>query len=361
MIAAFADEVAMPDVRRPITAHEVAALAGVSQSAVSRTFTKGASVSPKTREKVEQAAATLGYRPNSVARSLITRRSELIAVVVPSMANPFYSAMLEALSAAFIAVGYRILLFSTAQDENSDPILEEVLRSRADAVVLVSSSLSSKFADECQSIGLPVVLLNRRNASTGVSSVTSDNRLGTREIAAFLHAGGHRRLAFMAGQGASSTSRDRQDAFCAALAELGLAAPLIEHGAYTFNDAMAATRRLLAQADPPDAIFCANDIMALGAINVARHEFKRQPGQDLSIVGFDDIALARWPEHALTTYVQPVERMVERAVHIICAQLQDPATPAIQEQLAGRLIVRGSARVPARGVVRENGEGVWRP
>lgn len=339
----------MTDVRRPITAHEVAALAGVSQSAVSRTFTKGASVSAKTREKVEKAAATLGYRPNMVARSLITRRSELIAVVVPSMANPFYSAMLEALSAAFTQVGYRTLLFSTAQDENSDPILEEILRSRADAVVLVSSSLSSKFADECRSIDLPVVLLNRRNASTSVSSVTSDNRLGSREIAAFLQAGGHQQLAFMAGQETSSTSRDRQIAFCEALAELGMPPPLLENGQYTFTEAMAATRRLLKHPNRPDAIFCANDIMALGAINVARHEFNLELGRDLSIVGFDDIALASWPEHSLTTYLQPLDTMVERAVHIICAQLQDPATPAIQEELPGRLIVRKSARIPATG------------
>jgi DNA-binding LacI/PurR family transcriptional regulator len=357
----FQIEVAMTVVRRPVTAHEVAALAGVSQSAVSRTFTKGASVSAKTREKVEKAAASLGYRPNMVARSLITRRSELIAVVVPSMANPFYSAMLEALSIAFIGVGYRILLFSTALDENSDPILEEVLRSRADAVVLVSASLSSKFADECHSIKLPVVLLNRRNASTSVSSVTSDNRLGTRTIAAFLQAGGHSRLAFMAGQDTSSTSHDRQRAFSEALAEAGMPAPQVEYGFYTFDDAVNATRRLLQQTERPDAIFCANDIMALGAINVARHEFKLEVGRELSIVGFDNIALASWPEHALTTYVQPIERMVKRAVSIICAQLQDHGAPAIQEELAGRLIVRSSARVPAEGVVEDNGERVWRP
>jgi DNA-binding LacI/PurR family transcriptional regulator len=351
----------MNDVRRPITAHDVAALAGVSQSAVSRTFTKGASVSPRTREKVEHAASTLGYRPNAVARSLITRRSQLIAVIVPSMANPFYSLMLEALAEAFVDVGYRILLFSTAQDENSDPILEEVLRSRADAVVMVSSSLSSSFASECHAIGLPVVLVNRRNANVSVSSVTSDNRLGSREIAAFFKAGGHRRLAFMAGHETSSTSRDRQQAFTQALADYGMAPPRIETGNYTFEGAMAATRRLLEHAERPDGLFCANDIMALGALHVAREEYKLEPGRDLSIVGFDNIPLAAWPAHALTTYVQPVRQMVERAVHIICAQLGDRKTPAIQEELAGCLRVRASARVPATGVVRAEGELFWRP
>lgn len=351
----------MTDIRRPVTAHEVAALAGVSQSAVSRTFTKGASVSDKTREKVAKAATALGYRPNMVARSLITRRSESIAVVVPSMANPFYATMLESLASAFVNVGYRILLFSTARDENSDPVLEEVLRSRADAVVLVSSSLSSKFADECQSIGLPVVLLNRRNASSGVSSVTTDNELGAQEVAAFLHAGGHRRLAFIAGQPTSSTSQDRQDAFSSSLTLLGMQAPRVVSGAYTFHDAMAATRRLLRDTDRPDAVFCANDIMALGAINVARHEFGLDVGRDLSIVGFDNIAMASWPEHDLTTYVQPMDVMVQRAVRTICAQLNDHSAPAVQEKLAGRLIVRGSTRLPDHGMAQEQGELVWRP
>jgi DNA-binding LacI/PurR family transcriptional regulator len=268
--------------------------------------------------------------------------------------------MLEALAAAFIDVGYRILLFSTAQDENSDPILEEVLRSRADAVVMVSSSLSSNFADECRAIELPVVLLNRRNASASVSSVTSDNRLGSREIAAFLNAGGHRRLAFIAGHETSSTSSDRQQAFSEALCEYGIAPPQIEQGCYTFEGAMAATRRLLKQAERPDGLFCANDIMALGAIHVAREEFNLALGSDLSIVGFDDIPLAAWPAHALTTYVQPVRQMVKRAVHIICAQLHDRKTPAIQEELAGRLLVRRSARVPETGLVLDEGEAVWR-
>src|ERR1700712_205024 len=126
--------------RRPVTAHDVARLAGVSQSAVSRTFTKGASVSPDTRRKVEEAAANLGYRPNLLARSLITRRSRLIGVAIPGMANPFYARVLESLSAAFEQLGYRILLFSMANNEDSDPVLEEILRYQIDGLVLVSAS-----------------------------------------------------------------------------------------------------------------------------------------------------------------------------------------------------------------------------
>lgn len=345
--------------RHPITAHDVARLAGVSQSAVSRTFTKGASVSPKTRHKVEQAAATLGYRPNQWARSLIKRRSNLIGVVAPSLDNPFYSAVLEALSAAFEDLGYQVLLFSTANHEDSDPVLEEVLGYRVEALILVSASLSSRFAQECKQNGLPVVLLNRRNDSSSISSVTSDNAQGSMEIAQFLVAGGHRQLAYIAGKQSSSTSRDREIGFVDTLQGLGQLAPQREVGHYTFDGAMDATRRLLSSANPPDGIFCANDIMALGAINIAREEFGLKLGRDISIVGFDDIALASWPVFSLTTYVQPIGAMVSRAVGIICAQLENPDTPAIQEVVRGQLIVRSSSKIPASGVEQVESCLVW--
>lgn len=331
--------------RRPVTAHDVASLAGVSQSAVSRTYTKGASVAPKTRQKVEAAAAALGYRPNLVARSLITRRSGLIGVVVPSLANPFYAHVLEAVSCSFEELGYRVVLFSTASNEDSDPILEEVLRHRVDGLLLVSSSLSSHFADECQKTGLPVVLLNRRNNSEVVSSVTSDNVGGGQAIADFLVASGHKTLAFIAGKESSSTSRDREQSFNQRLVRLGRDQPLREIGNYTFQDAMAATRRLLQRdATRPDGIFCANDIMAIAALNVAR-EFGLEPGRDISIIGFDNIPMAAWPSISLTTYLQPIGQLVREAVEVIRAQLEDSASQPIQKILPGHLILRNSTKL----------------
>lgn len=347
-------------IRRPVTAHDVAKLAGVSQSAVSRTYTKGASVGQKTRKKVEAASAALGYRPNLVARSLITRRSNLIGVVVPSLENPFYSEVLEALSKAFDGSGYRVLLFSTAASEDSDPILEEVLRHRVDALILVSSSLSSRFAEECVQIGLPVVLLNRKNDSQAVSSVTSDNAEGGAVIADFLVASGHKTLAFIAGTPGSSTSRDRELSFSSRLEEHGQGAFLREVGGYTFQGAMAATRRLMARADRPDGIFCANDLMAIAAMNVITHECQLTLGRDVSVIGFDNIAMAAWPSVSLTTYRQPIDRFVQDAVDIIEAQLNNHDTPAIQKVIAGNLIVRQSARLPDAGFVQVDEERIWR-
>lgn len=204
--------------RRPATAHEVAKLAGVSQSAVSRVFTPGASVSPATRERVIEAATRLGYRPNLVARSLITRRSNVIGVVVPGNGNPFYQIALEALSVAFAKIGYRVLLFTTDPLAGSDPVLDDVLHYRVDALVLISTSLSSRFAEECVQIGLPVVMFNRKTDSNAASSVTGENRKGAERIAEFLVAGKHRRYAYVAGLEQSSTSRDREEGFMTCLA-----------------------------------------------------------------------------------------------------------------------------------------------
>lgn len=348
-------------VRRPVTAHDVARLAGVSQSAVSRTYTKGASVAPQTREKVEAAAAALGYRPNFVARSLITRRSNLIGVVVPSMANPFYSEVLEALSKAFEASGYRVLLFSTVSNEDSDPILEEVMRHRVEAVILVSASLSSHFAEECKTTGLPVVLLNRKNDNETVSSVTSNNVQGGSIIADYLVATGHESLAFIAGAESSSTSRDREHSFTRRLESHGYPAPQRESGNYSFQDAMDATRRLMCSTHRPDGIFCANDLMAIASLNVVTREFGLVPGRDISIIGFDNIAMTNWPLVGLTTYLQPIDQLVQRTIDIISAQLQNPATPSIQEILPGNLIVRESARLPHTGLSKSDGLTVWRP
>ena len=155
----------------------------------------------------------LGYRPNLVARSLITRRSNLIGVVVPGTENPFYAAALDCLSFQLAAFGYKVLLFSVDPISGSDPVLEEVLNFRVEAIVLISTSLSSHFTEECKQFGLPVVMLNRKADSSSASSVTGDNERGAAQIAAFLLASSHKRFAFVAGLEQSSTSRDREAGF----------------------------------------------------------------------------------------------------------------------------------------------------
>lgn len=332
--------------RQAPTAHDVARLAGVSQSAVSRCFTPGASISEETRQRVRAAAEQLGYRPNLIARSLITRRSTLIGVVIPDLDNPFYANVLDTLSAMLKAAGFRILLFSAPLGESPDPVLDEVLNYRVAALILVSSSLSSGFAEECQRVGLPVVQLNRTSRSPSVSSVVGDNKGGAKAIAQFLLDGGHRRFAFIAGLESSSTSQERETAFVAALKKGGAALDARVVANYTYAGAQAATRELLGAVNPPDAIFCANDYMAIAAITTARDEFGARVGEDLSIVGFDDMPMAAWPEFSLTTYRQPAQDMCARAVAIIQTQIDGQQDTGVHDVIRGELLVRGSARRP---------------
>lgn len=328
--------------RTVATAHDVARLVGTSKSAVSRAFTPGASVSEALRRKIIAAAEQIGYQPNQIARSLTSGRSNIVGVGISNLNNPFFAYTLQNLSVKLTAAGLRLLLFTT---DRETPI-HEVLHYRLDALVLLSTSLTSKLAEQCQRANVPVVLYNRTIPnSDSVSSVTGNNNGGGMAIAAFLLAGGHQRLAFIAGAQESSTSRDREAGFCAYLANRGAAPAIRDCGHFTRQGAAAATRRLLSAKEPPDAIFCANDEMAIAAIEVARHEFGIVVGRELSIVGFDDIPMAAWPSFSLTTFAQPFDQMVDSTIEIIQG-IREGQTEAAHYVIDGSLILRSSARRP---------------
>ena len=330
----------MTDLLRHPTAHEVAELAGVSQSAVSRTFTPGASVSASTRAKVVTAAETLGYHPNVLARSLITGRSRLVGIGVGGLENEFFTAALEALTARLAGRGHRVLLFTTPTGgaaADIDPQVDELLRYQIDALILLAATLSSDLAERCGRVGIPVVFFNRTGrGSAAVSSVTGQNEAGAAAIAQLFLDKGYRHPAFLAGLSLSSTSREREAGFMNAMRRAGVSV-LPERGEFRRADAIAATRRLLGSADPPDAIFCANDMMAFAAIEVARAEFGLRVGTDVAIAGFDDVPMAAWPSFSLTTYAQPIPQMVEAAVTLAL----EPKG-SVHDVIPGTLIVRDS-------------------
>jgi DNA-binding LacI/PurR family transcriptional regulator len=345
--------------RRPVTATDVARAAGVSQSAVSRAFTPGASIAEETRIRVVEAARTLGYRPNAIARSLITRRSRVIGLVCAYLQNHFYPDVLELMAQAFQRRGYHLLLFTTDISAHADPAIEEILAYRVDGLILASTTLSSALAADCHAAGIPVLSFNRTARGAGVLSVTGENRRGGRLIAAFLAAGGHHRLGFVAGIENASTSIEREAGFMEGVAALQLTAPLRAVGHYSFEGAAAAARQLLSRADRPDAIFCGNDHMALSIAEVARFEFGLRIPHDLSLVGFDDVGPARWPSFSLTSFSQPVEAMVEAAVGLMIGEIEGEAAAGRSVVVPGELVVRGSARVPP-GCISLGDRLVWR-
>jgi DNA-binding LacI/PurR family transcriptional regulator len=316
--------------KQAVTAQEVATLAGVSQSAVSRTFTDGASVSPAMRAKVLAAAQSLGYRPNAIARSLITRHSRMIALGMHYLDNQFYPQVMEQLSHRLQALGYHLLMFiGEAGQHNADAVLDDILQYQVDGIVLASSTLSPELARNCAAAGVPVVLLNRvaqigARPLAGTSSVTADNRRGGQLVAQHLVRQGYRRIAYLAGLDNASTSIERERGLQEGLRQAGLCLHSRACGHYSFSGAQQAMRTLLAQRERPDAVFVANDHMALAAMDVIRLEHGLRVPHDLAVVGFDDIPQAAWGSYQLTTVLQDVDAMVQACVDLLMGQMHGP-------------------------------------
>lgn len=328
-----------------VTSQDVARRARVSQSAVSRTFTPGASVSSSTREKVLKAAADLGYRPNAIARAMISGRSRLIAGLVAYLDNQFYPIVLEKLARALQERGYHLLLFMT-DPGRQDEVVEQILQYQVEGIVMASATLSSLLARRCAETGIPVVMFNRFVAASPASSVTTDNIEGARQLAGLLARAGHERIAYVAGAEDASTNRDREAGFYKGLAEHGLTAFERVVGGYTFEGAAEATRQLFAGAEKPDAIFAANDHMAFSVMDVIRSELRLRIPQDVSVVGFDDVPEAAWRAYDLTTVRQSPERMIEATTMILFQQIEEAAVRKQAIVLPAELVVRRSARLP---------------
>ena len=334
-----------------ITSVEVARLAGVSQSAVSRVFTPGASASSKTVEKVRKAASELGYRPNVLARAMVSGKSRIIGLVVAYLENQFYPEALEKLSNALQKRGYHVLIFMAARTAgNIDAVVEEILDYQVDGIIAASVALSSDLSNRCLAAGVPMVLFNRSQDDAAMSAVTSDNIAGGRKVAEFLLAAGHKKIGYIAGWEGASTQRDREAGFTATLAKAGVKLHAREVGNFRMEEAAASTRRMFA-ADPPDAVFVANDHMALAVLDTLRHKLGLDVPGDVSVVGYDDVPAAAWPAYDLTTVRQPANRMVSETVDILLAMIDDPQFQPRRVEIDGPLIVRSSARVP-KGWIR---------
>jgi DNA-binding LacI/PurR family transcriptional regulator len=329
------------------TSIDVAKLAGVSQSAVSRTYTPGASVAEVTRSKVMEAARKLGYRPNAIARTLITRKSRMIAVVASYLDNQFYPVVIEKLSERLQDDGYHVLLFIAEAHQEADELLMQLMQYHVDGIVLLSATLSSGLAKDCANAGIPVILFNRIAQAGGtVNSVASDNEAGGRMAAQALIHAGHQRIGYIAGMEDSSTNRDREAGFNAALAERGLRVFSRGVGHYSFEGAQIAARLMFGSqhADQrPDAVFVANDHMAIAVMDVLRSELGLRVPEDVAVIGFDNVPQAAWAGYSLSSIEQNAQAMIEATATLMLAQINDEHRPAQHVQLPVRLVERRSS------------------
>ena len=327
-----------------VTSFDVARLAQVSQSAVSRAFTPGASVSDATRVKIEDAARKLGYRPNAIARTLITRRSRIIGVVMSYLENQFYPVVLEKLSQRLQRDGYHVLLF-IADTRQTDAVLAEILQYQVDGMVMASTSMSSALALRCEEAGIPVVLFNRvSSGSESTSSVTTDNYQGGMLVGQYLARTGHRRVAYIAGLEDTSTNQQREQGLRDGLAESGQSVFARAVGNYDFEDAKAAARTLFSvkAAQRPDAVFVANDHMAIAVMDTLRIELGLRIPQDVSVVGFDNVKQSEWGSYQLSSVVQDADAMIYPTVALLIEEL-DGANQNRAVVLPTRLVLRASS------------------
>ena len=279
----------MGERRRYASSTDVARLAGVSQSAVSRTYTEGRSVSAATRAKVLAAAGELGYRPSLIPRIMLTHRSHLVAIVVGGLYNPFYSAVLEQFAIRLPEIGFQPLLVHVDSGDSLDGALPRLASYRVDAVVSALAIRSARSAATLAELAIPVIAFNTTFRNAWVSSVSADNEQAGRTIAnLFLDRGG-RRFGFIAGARSSAASEARLKGYRSGLRARGIQEVEVERADFRYEDGAAAVAELFRGRTGPDAIFCANDLIAMGAVDALRHRLGRKVPQDVLVAGFDDI------------------------------------------------------------------------
>lgn len=331
----------------------------MSQSAVSRTFSPNGKVSAAMRIKVKAAAEKLGYLPNALATSIITKRSRIIALVVGDIENPIYSKIVNAFSLLFQESGYHVLLFCLKAGDEAKRAIPELLTYRVDGVLLAAAALTQEMATACERQGVPVVLFNRYSRQAGVSSVRLDNIAGAALVADHLVAAGIDRIAFVAGSDIDETTKDRERGFSDRLAEHGVTIAQRVVGDYSFASGEQAMAELWNTKIKPEAVFLASDMMAFGALNHAKLRLGLRIPDDLALVGHDDLAQSAWPIVDLTTVRQPLVDMARAAAELLLEKMETPGRLARTILISGDLIVRGSApSVTNFGLVATSGSKI---
>lgn len=332
-----------------VTSRDVARLAGVSQATVSRVMSSSTNIAPETRLKVQAAMDVLGYVPHAGAQAMKTRRTRTVGVVVKDIVNPFYPEVLDELTRELDQAGYRVVLWNAGGGSHHDALT--AIRERAvDGVIFMTATEETVELQVALEQRSPIVLINRIVEGFGADQVASDNVAGGAAVADYLDSHGRTRAAYIGGLGEASTSRDRGYGFLRRMQALGHPVPedLRFDAGFSHDMSQQVTSRLLSRADPPEAIFCANDYMAFGALDALRARGLSAP-QDCWVIGYDDVDMASWPSFDLTTVRQPSREMARAGAKMLLDRLGAPDLPPQHRSFPCKLIVRGSTDMPAEG------------
>lgn len=331
---------------RSATSRDVARLAGVSQSTVSRVFANpdGKGATAKARESVLKAAEELGYRPNFVARGMISGKTNIIGVVVGEGMGPFYHTILDRLISCIQAAGKQTLMFKVSQRDNINNIILKVIQFQVEAIIITAPAMAKDIDELEVESEIPVILFNRFIQSAGLHTVYVDSIEGGRLAAQHLCENGHTEIAYIRYSQDTREESEKQIGFLGGLRRYGVYQVPIEKADYTYESGYQVCRRLLEGARRPTAIFCTSDTIALGVMDAARKEFGLRIPEDLSLVGYDDIPMVRWQAYNMTTIRQPFSQLVDETLAIIDrlreTEVSQPVIKLIQPVLVERATVK---------------------
>lgn len=330
------------------TMKQVAERAGVSTSTVSHVINNTRKVSNDVRERVLAIIAETRYIPSAVARSLKNDRTNTIGMMVPNSSNPYFAELIQGIEDAAFKLSYNIILCNAYDDPiKQAAYLRVLLEKRIDGLILVSSGADAALADLLRTANVPMVLVDREVAGVEADFIESNHEEGGYLATRYLVNLGHRRIGCVSGPAELQPSRDRVAGYRRALAEAGIEddPAYLLHSDFTSEGGFNAFGKLLALPSPPTAIFASNDLMAIGGICAAAEAKVRVP-QQLSVVGYDDIALASYSTPRLTTVAQPKYAMGEMITHLLLERIAGGHLPLRRELLKTRLVERQSTAPP---------------
>ncbi len=333
-----------------VSIKDIAKAAGVSHPTVSRALSDSPLISEETKVRIQRLAQEMGYSPNALARGLVTRQTYSVGVVVTTIADPFVAEIVQGIEATAHDHGYTVILCnSEATPEREIAAVEMLHTKRVDGVIVTASRVGALYLEYLEQIGGPIVLINNHNEESGryTFSVSVDNRHGGRLAAEHLVQLGHQRIAYVAGPANHSSDLDRLAGYHQALAEGGIEPDpaLVVPGNGRPDGGEAALQAILALDPRPTAVFCYNDMTAIGLIHAAQQARLSIP-QDVAVVGFDDILFASYLYPPLTTIAQPKVEMGQRAMHMmltLITAIEDSEEDLANVVVQGKLIVRASS------------------
>lgn len=333
------------------TSRDIARIAGVSQSTVSRVLQNRDNVEESTRQRVLKALQDTGYVPNLQARAMRMRRSGLIGVVTGRITNPFYPELLDGLAQAISAANLRMALWASDEPASSTVAVQAIQGGAIDGLIFTTATPNDPALKQAVAQRLPIVLVNRSISGLTCDQVTSDNVGGGRLVAEYFLAHGHSDVAVVGGNDLISTGRERRQGFVGAFAEHGIQIPANRQPEcdFTHDAARSAGLELLGDDNPPSAVFCVNDLVGFG-VQDAAHQLGIAMPDELWVAGYDDIPMAAWDRIDLTSVRQPIESLATVAVETLVQRVKSPDAPYEHRRFGAELAVRGStAAAPPPG------------